>query len=426
MRNRKQSGQIITINARWYVRFYERQNIGGEIQRKRITQCLGPVTTRGKHPPAEVVQAAEDHMHTVNKYSIPAERNVSLSDFATGVFLPWVEAHKRASTYRGYGDIWEDHIKPVAGRECKTLKIVRTHHVQKWLDQLGKEGLSRNTLKHIKSVMSAIFTLAKQQDYFDGANPVQGSAVDPRAPEPRETYAYDLEEIQKLLSILPVPADVAFAVAAFAGLRHGEIQGLEWPDYHDGQLWITRSVWNGTVNGCKTRGSRAPVPVIRQLAERLELHRLRCGNPQVGPIFANSIGGRLNLNNLLAREMLPALNRCAVCGLSEGKAHLKAKEAHDFKRDAWVPEWHGWHACRRGLASNLNRLGVDDSVIQRMLRHSNINVTQSYYIKTTSADVRDAMGKLEENYAAKTAAQTLRDSDRTVKLDGGAMPQSVN
>jgi hypothetical protein len=70
--------------------------------------------------------------------------------------------------------------------------------------------------------------------------------------------------------------------------------------------------------------------------------------------------------------MLPALNRCEVCGLSEGKAHLKVKEPHEFKRDAWIPEWHDWHACRRGLASNLNRLGVDDSVIQQILRHSRV------------------------------------------------------
>jgi hypothetical protein len=32
-------------------------------------------------------------------------------------------------------------------------------------------SLSRNTLKHIKSVVSAIFTLAKQQDYFHAENP---------------------------------------------------------------------------------------------------------------------------------------------------------------------------------------------------------------------------------------------------------------
>ena len=285
-------------------------------------------------------------------------------------------------------------------------------------------GLSRNTLKHVKSVISAIFTLAKQQDYFDGSNPVHGSAVDPTAPEPVEGYAYDLEEIRRILSVLPAPADVAFAIAAYAGLRHGEIQGLQWSDLRDGQLWITRSVWGNVVNEPKTKKSKAPVPVIRQLAERLEMHRLRCGNPQAGPIFANSLGGRSNLNNLLARTILPALNRCTHCGVSEGKPHLK--KDHDYKRDERIPQWHGWHACRRGLASNLNRLHVDDSVIQRILRHSQISVTQSCYIKTTDSDVRGAMQKIEENIDAETAVRALRDSDRTSIADSGAMPQSVN
>ena len=201
---------------------------------------------------------------------------------------------------------------------------------------------------------------------------------------------------------------------------------MEWPDLRDAHLWITRSVWGNVVNPPKTRKSQAAVPIIRQLAERLEMHRLRCGNPQVGPIFANSLGSRLNLNNLLSRSMLPALNRCQVCGLSEGKAHLKAKEPHDYKRDERIPQWHGWHACRRGLASNLNRLGVDDSVIQRILRHSQISVTQSCYIKTTDSDVRGAMQKIEENIDAETAARSLRDSNRTVISDSGAMPQSIN
>jgi len=43
-----------------------------------------------------------------------------------------------------------------------------------------------------------------------------------------ETVAYTPEEIQAILSLLPEPAGTAFAVAAFMGLRHGEIQGLLW------------------------------------------------------------------------------------------------------------------------------------------------------------------------------------------------------
>jgi len=48
-----------------------------------------------------------------------------------------------------------------------------------------------------------------------------------------------------------------------------------------------------------------------------------------------------------------------------------------------------------GLGTNLNRLGVDDSVIQRILRHSNVAVTQVCYIKTASEDAKAAMQKLE-------------------------------
>lgn len=38
-----------------------------------------------------------------------------------------------------------------------------------------------------------------------------------------------------------------FAVAAFAGLRRGEIRGLRWEDYRDGALYVARSVWRGHV-----------------------------------------------------------------------------------------------------------------------------------------------------------------------------------
>ena len=56
--------------------------------------------------------------------------------------------------------------------------------------------------------------------------------------------------------------------------------------------------------------------------------------------------------------------------------------------------WKGWHGFRRGLASNLNQLGVDDSVIQGILRHSTVAVTQRCYIKTTTPEAEAAMRKL--------------------------------
>ncbi len=358
-KRRKQGGTITQFSGRWYLRYWEKRIEGGVLVRKRMSHLLGPAEGREtKHPPDDIERQAERFMSNLNNSAIQPEHVTTLSDFVESIYLPWVEQFKRPATAKSYRDLWEDHLKAGTSRYRKSMKDVRTCDTQGWLNQIARgKNLSRNTLKHIKSALSGIFTLAKQQGYFDGANPMQGTAISPAASEPEETYALSFDEVQTILSVLPEPAATVFSTAAFTGLRFGELQGLNWEDYREGALWVSRSVWNGHENEPKTRKSKAPVPVIKQLAARLEMHRLRVGNPQSGAMFANSIGGRLNLNNLLGRVMLPALNRCAVCGLSEGKPHLKAKEPHDFRRDERLPEWHGWHACRRGLGSESVRAG---------------------------------------------------------------------
>jgi len=252
-------------------------------------------------------------MQTINNTSIPAEQNVSVDDFVESVYLPWIKQNRRPSMYKNARDVWRQHIRPLMSRERHTVRAIRTW----WLNQIGKEDLSRNSLKRIKSTLSGMFTLAKQLGYFDGVNPVQGTSVNPRARDAEETYAYTLQEINSMLMSFPEPASTAFAVAAFAGLRRGEIEGLDWVDFHDDALWVSRSIWNGQELPTKTKKSKAPVPVIRQLSDRLELHRLRCGNLSAGPIFASGLGTRISISNLLNRLMLPALNRCQHCGPSK-------------------------------------------------------------------------------------------------------------
>jgi integrase len=55
----------------------------------------------------------------------------------------------------------------------------------------------------------------------------------------------------------------------------------------------------------------------------------------------------------------------------------------------------------RVMLAQLNsyRLGVPEVVIQRILRHSNVQTTTAYYIKTSSDDVRRAMSAFEKNIA---------------------------
>ena len=254
-------------------------------------------------------------------------------------------------------------------------------------------------------------------DYFQAENPARDTKIDPRAAEQQETYAYSLDELQSIISLLPEPAATAFSVAAYMGLRHGEIQGLLWENYQNGEIYVSRSIWNGRVNDPKTRKGRAPVPVIRQLAERLELHRLRCGNPQSGPIFANAVGKPLALTSVVNRVIIPALNLCERCHKREND-HGNAE--HDYKRDELIPVWHGWHAARRGLGSNLYRLGVPDMVIQRILRHANVSTTATYYIKTAADDVRNAMEKLENQVAESARKQSDEVEDTEPARSSGS------
>jgi len=69
--------------------------------------------------------------------------------------------------------------------------------------------------------------------------------------------------------------------------------------------------------------------------------------------------------------------------------------SYEFERDKILPEWHGWHAARRGLGTNLYRLGVPEKTIQAILRHANVSTTNTYYIKSAADDTRAAMAKLE-------------------------------
>jgi integrase len=238
--------------------------------------------------------------------------------------------------------------------------------------------------------------------------------------------AYTLEQIASMLAVLPEPAATIFAVAAYSGLRRGEVEGLQWSDYRDGELNVNRSIWNGEAVAPKTVKSKAAVPVIRPLAERLEMHRLRSGNPEAGPIFCTTSGTPLSLHNVVNRQILPTLNRCSHCGLSEGHPHLKGRDCPGYERDPRVPEWQGFHAARRGLGSNLYRLGVHELVIQKILRHSNVSTTTTYYIKSTASDVVEAMQQFEQNIAQELKGQSLQDTYRTPNLGSGATPGSVN
>jgi len=251
------------------------------------------------------------------------------------------------------------------------VREVRTWGAEKLLQQIAAESdLSHSTLKHIKSVLSGVFTHAKRCGAINGVNPIRDVSI-PKGRESEETYAYSLEEIYRMLDVLPDPAATVIASAAFTGLRKGEVRGMRWENLHDDEMQVTHSVWNRHISDPKTRASKAPIPVIAPLLRFLERHRATKGNPQTGWIFAGANGNPLHLDNLVRREIRPLLEKAKV-------------------------EWHGWHAFRRGLATNLQWLGVPIKVAQRLLRQADFGTAANYYyVKVVDEEARQAMQRLE-------------------------------
>jgi integrase len=403
-RAREQSGYIYKRGGWWVLRYRENVLEGGELKRRQLAKQIeqvSPEHIRLKRPPPEIENKAKAMLQPLNNHSYTPEATQTLGHFVEHVYFPNLESQKRASTVKGYKARWASQLKP----RCASYRLrdFRTSDAQRLLADIarGCPDLRRSTLHHLRSLLSAIFKHAIQQGYLNGSNPIREVGV-PTAPEGDDTYAYSLEEVTRILMYLPQPAYTIAALAAFTGLRRSELAGALWQNYDGQELRVTQSVWEGHVNEPKTRRSKAPVPIIPALARILGAYRDQCGSPNSGPMFKSEAkaGTPLNLNNVLNRMILPALNRCQVCA-KERSEHAGAD--HQYKRDASRPEWHGWHAFRRGLASNLYRLGVNDKTIQAILRHSNVATTMDIYVKTVSADSTAAMSLLETALCANRA-----------------------
>ena len=363
---RHQEGYLYRKGSLWLLRYYDWEfAANGSTRRVQKTRKLANV---GLECPTKTAarELAREFLESINLARNTPESTMTLVRFTEDRYLPFVETHKRISTFRGYRNMWRRYLKP---RGEVILRDFRTVDGERMLEAIAAEHkLTSTTLAHIKAFLSGIFRYAKRQGVINLENPMR-DVVLPKGKPAGETYAYSLEEIIRMLNVLPEPAATIVAVAAFIGVRKGELRGLLWENYDGEQVLISQSFWRSHMLEPKTRQSKSPVPVIAQLARRLDSHRQSSGSPANGLMFHGPVGKPINLDALAADVIVPAVTKAEI----------------------------GWHAFRRGLATNLHRLGVPDKIIQRILRHSNVAVTQNCYIKTADLDAAAAMRQFEHS-----------------------------
>ena len=336
---REQTGYVFRRYGSWFIRYYDDvKQPDGSYKRKLVCKKLDRLGDGANKRAAR--EEAKLLLAPINSGKLNPASTQTVAEFVDKTYLPeYVEKQLRPATMKQYRDIWSNHLKPRMGKF--TLRDFRTVDGEMMLAKIARQtALGRSSLRHCKAFLSGAFKQAKRLGILDGLNPIQDVSI-PRAPEPEDTYAYNLDEIKALLAVLPEPAFTVVLTAALTGLRKGELRGISWEDFTGKELSVRRSVWNTTVNEPKTGRSKAPIPVVKQLAEALEAHKLRAGKLAVGPIFQAGNGKPLNLDNLARRVIIPALSRCVVCQKSEDghkpEAHLLSVINHSRTGMAGTP-----------------------------------------------------------------------------------------
>lgn len=186
----------------------------------------------------------------------------------------------------------------------------------------------------------------------------------------------DANELQKLFEIIKgTKLELPVLVAAFYGLRRGEVVGLKWDaiDFERGTLTIKRTVTEIQVEGktkiieqnsAKTKSSLRTLPLVgsfkeyfMQVKQAQELNKQICGNcynyDYDGYVFVDELGERMKPSYLTG--YFPQFVQ---------KHGLRRMRFHDLR-----------HSCASLLLAN----GVPLKQIQEWLGHSDFSTTANIY-----------------------------------------------
>jgi site-specific recombinase XerD len=379
-----QQGHLYKAFGAWHVRYRVKKVVDGKLVSVQESHRLA--STADYPLKSEVDGLRRQFMAKIHLALNIPEAGSTMDEFVEQVYFPSAERRLAESTVAGYRKAWNTHLKSrMAHRRVRDFRPFDCQAVMDALDDDHGNRLSHRTYTWLKVTMSAFFSHAVRCGVID-SNPVRNILTPKGRKRGRKTVAYSLNEIQQHLKVFAGDEEITFerkeggvyishtsravvraliGTAAFAGLRQGEIRGL-WADDDLGDvLYIRRTIWGTSLKEQTKTGEDEDepgmVPIIEPLRKLLDAVK-----PPHGFIFTGSRGAALDLENFADRVMKPMLH-------------------------AYGLRWAGWHAYRRGLATNLKEMGVDDLTIQAILRHKDVRTTQRFYIKTVPQQVTAAM-----------------------------------
>ncbi len=293
--------------------------------------------------------------------------------------------HLRASTRRIYSANLRNHVLPELGPI--ELGKLTPSMLRAWLSALTTKTSGHGKPLAPGSVAQAYRTLnrvlaAAVDDELLGRNPLRGVRPPRVEPEPMRFLTHD--EVATLASVVDPRYRAFVLVAAYTGLRAGELIGLrrKHVDLLRRTVTVVEQV-QYTGGGHltlppKSAAGRRSVAVPAVVADGLTDHLGRFAEPGAdGVVFPAPDGGFLRLENFRNRVWLPAVT----------KARLSPLRIHDLR-----------HTC----ASLAIAAGADVKVLQRMLGHASAALTLDRYGHLLPGQAESVASRLDQMARAAT------------------------
>jgi integrase len=351
-RFRRQRGTVVERAGGWYLRFY---TDGANGQRTKVSERLCGLDTK----PSTREQLRRRRLAEVNAES-HQERSalateLAIGSFWTEIYRPWAKENLRWSTMRGYEKLWSQVLEKELG--TRPLAQYRTADGYSFLDGL-KSRLNRNSLAHVRSLASGIFTHAVNLGKID-RNPWH-ELKSPKARAPRPKVAYTSAEVNAILGAIErTDAKLFFVLCALLGMRPSEAAGTRWEDVNAEQVHVQRAAPYGVPGDTKTLQSQRKLPLIEPVRSLIAAWRAECGGVTVGWLFSRRSRQPINHNEFVRKHIAPRAK--AVC-----------------------PRWCGIYSGRHGAATLLFDLTGDARAANQVLGNS-LEVVMKTYIKPSTA-----------------------------------------
>jgi integrase len=278
----------------------------------------------------------------------------------------WLE--RREKTHRSHrhdASRWRNHLEPMFGHLRPA--DIDAAEIRRFTESQLAKGLSSTAAALSVRLLSTFFSDLVERGLAQ-TNPARALPRSLRrmlrpAHDPRTTpFLERAADVRRVFLALEGQVATAFVIGALAGLRPGEILGLDWRhvDLERGRIHVREQVQNGRITGLKDDESRV-VPVLKPLAPILAQHHLLTGGE--GRLFRPTVatrGGR--------EGRPPAFMRQHTLG-----SNLRAALA-----DCELPALTWYQATRHTFASQWVMAGGSIEKLSKVMGHSSIQVTERY------------------------------------------------